>query len=211
MSQNFPMSGNVLGAFVTPMLLRRWPESAELNRRLRELILENERQDAGMNRSNVGGWHSKDDFFRWKDPAIAELAERVAAGTQEITRQVCGEAIKGRGADMSISGWANVSRDRAYNSLHNHLRYTWSGVYYVTLGESDPAVRDSGAIEFLDPRIGIDSTLLPGAAFGPFLRLQPEPGLMLMFPSWLQHWVHPFHGTGERISIAFNVTLTFAD
>ena len=30
---------------------------------------------------------------------------------------------------------------------------------------------------------------------------------MLVFPSWHQHMVHPFFGTGERISIAFNIQL----
>jgi hypothetical protein len=211
MPQHFPANGNVLMTFVTPMLARRWPDSADLNRRLREVILEVERRDQGMERSNAGGWHSKDDLFRWEDPAIAELLQRVMAGTQEITHQVCGETVKGRDAELAVSGWANVSRDRNYNILHNHLRYTWSGVYYVALGESDPAARDSGAIEFLDPRLGIDHDLLPGGGGGPFLRLTPEPGLMLMFPSWLQHWVRPFQGRGERISIAFNVTLKFPD
>jgi hypothetical protein len=28
---------------------------------------------------------------------------------------------------------------------------------------------------------------------------------MLMFPSWLQHCVHPYFGDAPRISIAFNV------
>ena len=30
-------------------------------------------------------------------------------------------------------------------------------------------------------------------------------GLLLMFPSWLNHFVNPFMGGGERISIAFNL------
>lgn len=206
---SIPSQGNVLLTFVTPVLVRRWPDAADLNRRLGELILAAESRDPGMARSNVGGWHSDDDFFSWEDPAIAELVSRINEGTREITLQVCGEGIKGREAEVAISGWANVSRDRAYNRPHDHLRYTWSGVYYVTLGENDPSAANSGAIEFLDPRLGVDFSQLPGATVGPFLRVQPEPAMMLMFPSWLRHWVHPFHGRGERISIAFNVSLRF--
>jgi hypothetical protein len=37
--------------------------------------------------------------------------------------------------------------------------------------------------------------------------VEPMPGLMVMFPSWLKHMVHPFHGSGERISISFNITV----
>ena len=35
--------------------------------------------------------------------------------------------------------------------------------------------------------------------------ITPIPGLMVLFPSWLNHLVHPFFGAGERISIAFNI------
>jgi hypothetical protein len=30
---------------------------------------------------------------------------------------------------------------------------------------------------------------------------------MIVFPGWLQHFVHPYFGSGERISIAFNVSV----
>jgi hypothetical protein len=38
----------------------------------------------------------------------------------------------------------------------------------------------------------------------------PTPGDVLLFPSWLEHSVAPFHGEGERICIAFNVRLGMA-
>lgn len=206
---SLPTQGNVLLAFVTPVLVRRWPDKADLNRRLRDVILEAESREPGMSRSNVGGWHSTDDFFNWGDPAIGELHSLIGEGTREITLHICGDGIRGRDAEIAVSGWANVSRDRAYNRPHDHLRYTWSGVYYVSLGEPEPDLANNGAIEFLDPRLGVDFRNLPDATVGPYLRVQPEPSMMLMFPSWLRHWVHPFHGRGERISIAFNVNLRF--
>ena len=33
----------------------------------------------------------------------------------------------------------------------------------------------------------------------------PKPGLLFLFPSWLQHQVRPYRGTELRISIAFNL------
>ena len=33
------------------------------------------------------------------------------------------------------------------------------------------------------------------------------PGMMVIFPRWLYHYVNPVHGKGERISIAFNLRL----
>ena len=49
---------------------------------------------------------------------------------------------------------------------------------------------------------------IPGDPFGEKLRFDPEVGMMLVFPSWLQHFVDPFFGENERISIAFNVLIS---
>jgi hypothetical protein len=37
--------------------------------------------------------------------------------------------------------------------------------------------------------------------------IKPQAGMMLTFPAWIEHQVHPFTGDGNRISIAINVTL----
>ena len=208
-SPNLPMDGNVLLAFPTPMFMRHWRDSEALNRDLAALVVEKERASAGLNKSNFGGWHSDEDLFEWGGPAIAELQRRVMEATQEITSRACGPALKGLQAEMNITGWANISRDRAYNGIHNHPDCTWSGVYYVTLGERDMTDPRNGIIEFLDPRMGVNWAQLPGQPFGTQLQINPEAGTMLVFPSWMQHWVHPFKGTGERISLAFNVRLRF--
>ena len=37
--------------------------------------------------------------------------------------------------------------------------------------------------------------------------LHPEPGVVYLFPSWLQHVVYPFKGPGTRLSIATNLNV----
>jgi putative 2-oxoglutarate-Fe(II)-dependent oxygenase superfamily protein len=39
------------------------------------------------------------------------------------------------------------------------------------------------------------------------LEIEPKPGLLVIFPAWLQYCVHPFFGMGHRISITMNITL----
>ena len=34
--------------------------------------------------------------------------------------------------------------------------------------------------------------------------IAPEPGLLVIFPGYLTHFVHPYAGATPRISIAFN-------
>jgi len=37
-----------------------------------------------------------------------------------------------------------------------------------------------------------------------FVTVEPRPGLLLMWESWLRHEVLPGAGKGERLSISFN-------
>ncbi len=51
----------------------------------------------------------------------------------------------------------------------------------------------------------MQALVLPGDPFNESIRIRPRPGLMVLFPGWLKHFVHPHTGTGTRISIAFNI------
>ena len=35
--------------------------------------------------------------------------------------------------------------------------------------------------------------------------LRPRTGVLVLFPSWLQHGVRPFSGDGERVTVALNL------
>ncbi len=48
---------------------------------------------------------------------------------------------------------------------------------------------------------------LPGMRFAWRQVIAPEPGMMAVVPSWLKHYVDPFFGKLERISVAFNVVV----
>ena len=89
--------------------------------------------------------------------------------------------------------------------MHNHPNWVWSGVYYVTSGEPDPGVPENGKLELLDPRTVVTS--VKGLISRERPLIEPKPGMMVVFPSYLNHQVHPFIGKGERISIAFNVDI----
>jgi uncharacterized protein (TIGR02466 family) len=105
-----------------------------------------------------------------------------------------------------ISLWTNVNRRGHYNTPHCHPDSTWSGVYYVDSGAHDPDNDKNGVITFLNPNAA------SGVAFfseivGNKMNIWPETSLMLLFPSYLLHMVHPYTGDGPRISIAFNFEL----
>jgi uncharacterized protein (TIGR02466 family) len=49
--------------------------------------------------------------------------------------------------------------------------------------------------------------MLSGLTAGATERVRPKAGRMVMFPAWLLHQVRVYHGTAERIAIAFNLAV----
>jgi hypothetical protein len=114
------------------------------------------------------------------------------------------DAFKGT---LSITAWATVCRAGAYHAPHSHPDSAWSGVYYVDGGAENPDQPLSGMLEFLDPRAGAEAVSAPGDPYGEPFRVRPQAGLLVVFPSWLYHWVHPYAGETPRIAISFNATI----
>ncbi len=84
---------------------------------------------------------------------------------------------------------------------------TWSGVYYVACGKKDNDDQANGKLELVDPRIGVNMLRTDVQVFDGRYLVDPKPGLMVMFPSWLKHMVHPYFSDDERIAISFNVLI----
>ena len=193
-------AGELSNLFPTVLLRRAMPDSKSKNRRLRKIILEREKSDPGVRQSNVGGWHSTADLWDWPNPEIRELCDWVKRAAEDMTATVVpvqpGDEIR---AEPYGGAWANVLRDGGYNRVHNHPGAIWSAVYYVSSGDPFPDPPGNGNFEFMDPR--------PGNVHGGKEIIPPEPGILMVFPAWLYHYVNPYHGEGERISVAFNLNV----
>ena len=104
-------------------------------------------------------------------------------------------------ARWSLDIWSVVLRSEGHQIPHVHPAGWISGVYYPMVPDviSDAGDGHDGWIEFGRPpdKYGVAD---------PDIRLfRPEPGLMLLFPSYVYHRTIPFDGDGTRISIAFDV------
>ena len=203
MALNTDSAPDVMQGWATPLFSRKWPDVADLNRGLRDLVLAKERQDSGVQKSVVGGWHSTEDLLTWQAPEIASLIEMIKTAVAVLTASTGGELPE----SCTMAAWANVLRTGGFNKTHTHPGCVWSGVYYVHILDNDPKDRSEGWIEFQDPRPAVEMIETPGSPFGTPLTFPPEAGRMIVFPSWLRHTVSPYLGTGERISIAFNIRM----
>ncbi|HEX2095731.1 MAG TPA: TIGR02466 family protein [Longimicrobiaceae bacterium] len=198
-------SDNLRLLWATPLLARRLEGAGDLNARLERAILALRETDPGVQRSNYGGWHSGGNLFERPEPEFEELQGVVAQAVADCVAAV-GTGVGGE-IDMTIFGAANVLERGGYHTYHVHTHCHLSGVYYVSTGEPDPENPKSGTICFYEPRPGGSMLHTRYLGFAEDFEVEPEPGMVLVFPAFLGHSVHPFTGAGRRITVAFNATL----
>jgi len=204
MGLNVQLNNGVILGFPTPMVRHEVDGAQRVNPALRKAILDRAGKQASADRHNVGGWRSGDDLLSWplKEMAVIKTAiNKVTAQLTQLTLGVSNKAVRG---EVNATAWATVCRPGDYVKPHAHPLSTWSGVYFVSGDESVDGHPDSGVVEFLDPRSGIDQLPTPGNPFGATFKVHPTPGLLIAHPSWLAHFVNPYFGAEERITIGFN-------
>jgi uncharacterized protein (TIGR02466 family) len=183
----------------------------ETNAKLHKILLDKEQENAewrtgASQKSNIGGWRSKDDLLQWPNPEIQHLMHRVNGAVSFLSNsRPIRKAQPPK--NMEMFAWANINRNGEYNAAHIHPGYHWGAVYYVATGKPDPSLEKNGILEFQDPRPAAGMGPVPGYEFGHKFSVQPKPGMLVVFPAWMTHSVNPFFGEGERISIAFNIRL----
>jgi uncharacterized protein (TIGR02466 family) len=192
--------GQVEYMFATPVFRYAFKNVDALNAELCDLILERERATPSMAKSNQGGWQSPPDFFNWPAPVVATL-ERLAIGALNIATARVPIPPQLR-IEFELSGWAAVNRKGHYNTTHVHPMATWSGVYYVDAGD-EPADAPGAILEFSHPITAALMTFFPGVL--PSARVvRPESGMIILFPSYLQHSVRMYNGERPRVCVPFN-------
>ncbi|NNF17843.1 MAG: hypothetical protein HKN70_13955 [Gammaproteobacteria bacterium] len=200
-----------LDLFSTPILQATPADHERLDAALLKNIAAERARSPGINRSNLGGWHSDTNMAQWGGPASQTLAEFAAATAGGHMSDI--EPAGKRQFNWVIEMWANVNQPGDANQVHCHPGCFWSAVYYPDPGGAEI---DSGGGELIleDPRyplayMGISNLVLKDAKDQPMqsqVAIRPRAGLLVMFPSWLRHSVRPHRGNRERVSIALNLS-----
>ena len=128
-----------------------------------------------------------------RDPAVAELTKVLARHATKFAGE-CGLDLPRKPRLDSL--WVNLLKAGGHHSGHIHPHSIISGTLYVEV----PA--GSGPIRFEDPRLPLMMAAPPRR--DTFVTVEPRPGLLLMWESWLRHEVLAGTGKAERLSISFN-------
>lgn len=109
-----------------------------------------------------------------------------------------------RGGKLRLDSlWVNILKPGAAHSGHIHPHSVISGTVYV---ETPPG---ASALKLEDPRLPLMMAAPPRRPDAPedaqaFVYLQPQPGTVYMWESWLRHEVPANRAKTPRVSVSFN-------
>ena len=215
------VKATVENIFPTPVVQMLWPDTEALNAALKlDLMSRRIKDPVGIYRSNTSStWHSDTTLFH-------ETKEQKRKAANEALFKMFGRGFNqlatqhGVSDDTTMSwrlqSWGMIYSDRGYATPHNHPNCHFAGVYYVDAGDdgSSPEKvmatgvrRRAGDLEFIGPHAHSQQAPKGLNLMGAY-KVTPKPGLMVLFPAWLNHFVHPVDlDEGEtRIAISCNAT-----
>lgn len=200
-----------VGFFETPIAYCRLKDGESLIRDLQKSIQANRKQTEGLQRSNLGGWHSDTDMLKWGGDAARQLAETAINIAKRMTHF---QEATADSYEWHLRMWANVTPEGGLNQLHAHPGNLWAAVLYLDIGDDADSSSDVGGSFYLeDPRFPMSAMHNPavrmiGVDGNPQqyeVELKLKRGNLVLFPAWLRHGVRPYNGKRERISIAMNI------
>lgn len=99
-----------------------------------------------------------------------------------------------------VGAWSSMMRDQGFHRNHLHPQGWISSCYYVNVPEvaKDPD-KKQGWIKFGEPAVPVPLKNAVRRA------IEPIPGRLVMFPSYMWHGTVPFHAAAVRTTIAFDV------
>ncbi|GLQ99785.1 putative 2OG-Fe(II) oxygenase [Dyella mobilis] len=133
-------------------------------------------------------------LFNAFDAPIRDYLAYIGTGNDPLRR-------RNRGTYQYNGGWSVRLRSAGYHTNHVHPRGWLSSAFYVDLpeGMAGNATSQEGCLAFGEP----------GMPTAPPLPVQhvvrPEPGMLVLFPSYFWHGTLPFHSTQTRLTVAFDV------
>lgn len=99
--------------------------------------------------------------------------------------------------------WSVRLREEGFHTDHIHPEGWLSGCYYIEVPDATQDSRDKpGWIKFGEPNLGEGSPSLPWEK-----AVQPRPGLLVLFPSYMWHGTIPFHTQEHRTTVAFDIAV----
>jgi tetratricopeptide (TPR) repeat protein len=156
-----------------------------------------------LDQSLRNGSQTARDLVTDPDPAIQSIL-KAFEGPIDAYRQAIGIdskhplSARNSGPGRYAGVWSVQLRREGFHVNHIHPQGWISSAYYVSVpDEVADITMMSGWLKFGEPRYPV-----PGAV--PECFIKPQPGLLVLFPSYMWHGTNPIHGPMPRTTIAFD-------
>tara|TARA_Y100000592_G_scaffold56812_1_gene89125 strand:+ start:1615 stop:2184 length:570 start_codon:yes stop_codon:yes gene_type:complete len=168
----------------------------KLNKEINEII----DKDKGRKISNSGGYQSNNIDYK-SFTQIYFLSEIIKREARQY------KTLLGLKEDCVLDNmWINVNKYKDFNISHIHPLCSISGVFYVKCPkESGDIVFENTAASLLANIWGESDTDKYTLNTSIKWNITPQENVLLLFPSFLNHYVEPNMNKQERISISFNI------
>ena len=188
--------------FSTPIWASKISNFEIVNKEMFEYITSLQKNDPlGVIKSNFKGWHSKNFDLRNDQPKnfIKSIKNNINLAIDEMGWDLINQSVKIKNI------WAIINEKDAWNQKHHHSNSDLSAAYYVSAHEN------CGDIVFYDPRPAPvhnhPISKSPNKLNATVNSIKPESGMLVLFPSYLEHSVNPNFSSEKRIVISFNLSL----
>lgn len=159
-----------------------------------------------LDQSVRGGTQTDGPLLSRIDPVIRQLRRAIVNAVERHVAQLppsdAGHPLLRERRDRRVrfsGSWSVRLRSGGHHSNHVHPQGWISSALYVSLPpKKEGEAEDAGWLTLGQPddKLGLDVT--------PFRKIQPKPGQLVLFPSWMWHGTVPFED-GERLTVAFDV------
>ena len=162
-------------------------DHVELNKYLKQVILKHRQNNPETTNSNVKAWHSS-WITHQENPKFQPLVDLTLNACKFIS---AGYYECNNAEYAMINMWAMMYEDSDWTKRHSHVPSDYAAVYYVDVEPGcAPVIFESVVND------GVNNNNQP-------LTLQPQNGMLAIWPAILHHEVPPTKG--RRMAISMNI------
>jgi uncharacterized protein (TIGR02466 family) len=122
------------------------------------------------------------------------------------------------GLQIALNGiWFQIANQGSHHDVHTHGNCSWSGVYCVQVDAAAQRAAHpvlyatNGVTRFYGPHFnhlgGAHMDFGNAYLQAAHIDIAPQPGQLVVFPSWLPHQAMPYAGEMDRIIVSFNASV----
>ena len=194
----------------------QWAQHEKYKQQLKQVCQDLESKNSQSNvapSAKRGLYESGFDFVTVPDPAVEALSHWIKDCLFKSAANANREYWPA-GANINIEiheSWCHITRDGGYHDMHTHPGSSWSAIYYLDTGDMNAASKN-GLNRFFCPynNMYIDA----GTAWtsrNTSIDITAQEGMLIVFPSFIQHNALTYRGEKERYVISVNSKVSLAN